>query len=52
MSVTVLLLLLLELVLLRCLDTCSSVPVHIHPHWSRARLVIGNWWDNQQTMFI
>jgi len=28
--------------LTRCLDMCSSVPVHIHSHKSKARLVIGN----------
>ena len=47
-----LLLFFLGLALLGYLGTYSSVPVHIHPHWSRARLIIGNWWNSQRTMFI
>jgi len=39
------LLFLYGLVLLECLRMCSSVPVHIHSHRSKARLVIGNWWS-------
>jgi len=39
------LLLLLGPVLLRSLGMCPSVPVHIHPHKSSPRLVIGNWWE-------
>ena len=46
------LLFLLGLVLLECLGMCSSVPVHIHSHRSKARLVIENWWSGQRTMFI
>jgi len=34
---SVVLSLFLELVLLTCLGTCSSVPVHIHTYQSRAR---------------
>ena len=26
-----------------CLGMCPSVPVHVHPHMSKMRLVIGNW---------
>ena len=52
MSVALLLLFFLGLVLLGCLGTCSSVPVHIHLHRSRVRLVIENWCNSQQTKFI
>ena len=52
MLVALLILLFLGLDLLGCLGTCSSIPVHIHPHQSRARLVIENWWNIQRIMFI
>jgi len=36
---------LLRLIRSVCLCMSPSVPVHIHPHMSKKRLVIENWWE-------
>jgi len=44
--VRLLLLLILILVWPVCLDMCPYVPAPIHPHMSKAKLVIENWWNH------